>query len=418
MPQGGVVSPVLANVLLDRLDKFVENVLIPQYTKGAKRRKNHEYDKLMDRSSRLRKKGSIEEADAARNQAQQLPSQMTDDPDYRRLHYVRYADDFLLGFIGPKSEAEAIKRQLGEFLREQLKLELSEEKTLLTHARSETARFLGYAITTLHENTKRTKRKTNGIGQETKCRSINQQIGLLVPPDVIEAKCQRYKQGEKTIHRAELLENSDYDIVTTYQLEYRGIVNYYRLAHNVHRFRSLKRTMEISLTKTLASKHKMTVPKVYEKYGTTLKAQGKEYKGLQVSVPREGKPPLVATWGGIPLKRDMWATLEERPPRLYGNRTELVQRLLADFCELCGDEKDVEVHHVRAMRKLHEHPGRPKPEWVKRMIALRRKTLLLCKRCHEAVEHGLPITWTPITLKEVKARRKARMTAILESRVR
>ena len=116
-------------------------------------------------------------------------------------------------------------------------------------------------------------------------------------------------------------------------------------------------------------------------------------------------------------KRNMKATLEERPSRLYDNQTELVQRLLAEFCELCGSEKDVEVHHVRAMRKLHEYPGRSKPEWVKRMIALRRKTLILCKRCHEAIEHGLPITWTLITLKEVKARRKARMITILESRM-
>jgi group II intron reverse transcriptase/maturase len=417
VPQGGIVSPILSNILLDKLDKFVENVLIPQYTNGAKRKANPEYKQLWERSKRLRRQGNIEKAEELRNQAQKLPSQMTDDPDYRRLNYVRYADDFILGFIGPRKEAEAIKQQLKEFLQEQLKLELSEEKTLITHARSEAARFLGYAIMTLHDDEKRTKRKTNGIGQATKCRSINHAVGLQVPQDVIEAKCERYKQGEKTIHRAELLEGSAYEIVMTYQLEYRGIVNYYRLAYNVHRFRELKRVMEISLTKTLAHKHKVTVPKVYEKYGTTLKVQDREYKGLQVSVSREGKPPLVATWGGIPLKRDMEATLEERPPRIYGNRTELVQRLLADFCELCGSEKDVEVHHVRAMRKLHEHPGRPKPEWVKRMIALKRKTLLLCKRCHKAVEHGLPITWTTLTLKEVKARRKASMTAILESRV-
>jgi hypothetical protein len=120
----------------------------------------------------------------------------------------------------------------------------------------------------------------------------------------------------------------------------------------------------------------------------------------------------------VPLKWDIKATLNEQPPKLYNSgRAELVQRLLADFCELCGSEKDVEVHRVHAMRKLHEYPGRPKPEWVKRMIALRRKMLLLCKRCHEAVEHGLPITWTLISLKEVMARRKAKTTAILESRV-
>jgi hypothetical protein len=250
------------------------------------------------------------------------------------------------------------------------------------------------------------------------CRSVNQQIGLHVPKDVIEAKSQRYYgQEKKANHRAELLNDSDYAIVTAYQLEYRGIANYYQLAHNRFHLRKVKRIMEISLTKTLAAKYKLPVVKVYKKYGATLMVEGKKYKVLQANVPREGKSPKVTTWGGIPLKRNRKATLEERPSRLYGNRTELVQRLLAEFCELCGSEKDVEVHHVRAMRKLHEYPGRSKPEWVKRMIALQRKTLVLCKRCHEATEHGLPITWTLMTLKEVKARRKARMTAMLESRM-
>jgi hypothetical protein len=171
--------------------------------------------------------------------------------------------------------------------------------------------------------------------------------------------------------------------------------------------------METSLTKTLASKHKITVPKVYERYGTKLMVNGKEYTGLQVVVPKpdKSKKPLVATWGGISLKWDIRATLDEQPPKLHNKgRTELVQRLLADFCELCGSSEDVEVHHVQAMRKLHEYPGRPKPEWVKRMIALRRKTLLLCKSCHTAVEHGLPITWQLINLNEIKDRRKQSMT--------
>jgi hypothetical protein len=80
-------------------------------------------------------------------------------------------------------------------------------------------------------------------------------------------------------------------------------------------------------------------------------------------------------------------------------------------------DKDVEVHHVNAMRKLHEYPGRTKPEWVKRMRALRRTTLVLCKRCHVAVEHGLPITWQLISLDEIKERRKKLNDAILQSRM-
>jgi ribosomal protein L44E len=178
--------------------------------------------------------------------------------------------------------------------------------------------------------------------------------------------------------------------------------------------------METSLTKTLASKHKITVPKVYERYGTKLMVNGKEYTGLQVVVPKpdKSKKPLVATWGGISLKWDIRATLDEQPPKLHNKgRTELVQRLLADFCELCGSSEDVEVHHVQAMRKLHEYPGRPKPEWVKRMIALKRKTLLLCRTCHEDVDHGRPLRRKKIELAKVKALQKSARTMILESRM-
>jgi group II intron reverse transcriptase/maturase len=412
VPQGGIVSPILSNILLDKLDKFVETVLIPRYTKGIKRRVNREYRNLMQNSHRQWRKGNVKQAKVLRRKAQTMPTQVTNDPDYRRLKYVRYADDFLLGFIGPRSEAEEIKQHLRAFLQEELKLELSEAKTLITHARSEAARFLGYEVTIKQEDRKRCK-----PNQGHDRRNINGQIGLRVPKDVIEAKCPSYMRNGKAIHRVELECESDYAIVLSYQLEFRGIANYYRLAYNMHTLRKLKWVMEISLTKTLAHKFRMSVPKVYEKYGAELVVDGKKYKGLQASVPRQDKDPLIATWGGVPLSWDIKAALEEQPQRTWIGRSELVQRLLADFCELCGSPKDVEVHHVQAMRKLHEHPGRPKPEWVKRMIALKRKTLLLCKTCHEAVEHGLPIARPIISLTEVKARRKA-ATPILESRVR
>lgn len=412
VPQGGIVSPLLANILLDKLDKFVENVLIPHYTRGAKRKSNFAYHRLIALSQSQRKRGNIEKAEELRNQAQTMPSTITNDPDYRRLRYVRYADDFLLGFIGPKSEAEEIKQHLRKFLQEELKLELSEEKTLITHAVSEAARFLGYEVTVMQDDAKRTRRDTDGNGTGTMCRSINRGIGLRVPKNILEAKMKRYMKSGKAMHRPELEGESDYTIVMRYQLEYRGIANYYRFAYNMHTLNKLKRVMEISLTKTLASKHKISVSKIYEKYKAKLVVDNKEYQGLRVVVPKpdEKKKPLVAVWGGIPLTWDIKATLDEQSSKLYTGRTELVQRLLADFCELCGSDQNVEVHHVQAMRKLHEYPGRPKPEWVKRMIALRRKTLVLCKRCHVAVEHGLPITWHIISLDEIKERRNRSMT--------
>ncbi len=311
VPQGGIVSPLLANILLDKLDQFVEHTLIPRYTRGEERKGNQEYHRLVSRSHYYRQRGMQEKARKLRQRAQSLPAMDVNDPDYRRLRYVRYADDFLLGFIGPRSEAEEIKQAIGKFLQEELKLELSEAKTLITHARTEAAKFLGYEITTIQQDSKQGVRRTNGTGPETKCRNANGRIGLLVPRDVIEEKCQRYMKKGKAIHRSELENESDFAIIALYQLEYRGIVNYYRLAYNLHTLKRLKWVMEVSLVKTLAWKYKVSVPKIYEKYATHIMVEGKRYEVLQVSIPRPDKQPLVATWGGIPLTWDIEATITQ-----------------------------------------------------------------------------------------------------------
>ena len=154
-----------------------------------------------------------------------------------------------------------------------------------------------------------------------------------------------------------------------------------------------------------------------KKYEAELEVEDKKYKGLRVTIPREGRKPLVAAWGGVPLTWDIKATLKERPTMVYGERSELVQRLLAETCELCGSHDDVQVHHVRKMSNLHEYPGRPKPPWVVRMIALKRKTLLLCRTCHEDVDNGRPLRRQVIKYSEVQDIRKDVMAVILESRV-
>jgi len=408
VPQGGVISPILSNILLDKLDKFVETTLIPRYSKGKERRENLLYRSLLNKSLRQRRKGNVKEAEELRKQFQQIPSKDAYDPDFRRLKYVRYADDFLLGFIGPKSEAEEIKQQLEEFLRDELKLELSKTKTLITHSRSVAARFLGYEVTTLQENSKLAAHKGK------KRRGINGGIGLRVPRDVIKDKCERYKKRGRTIHRSELVDESDFHIITTYQLEYRGLVNYYRLAFNMTQLTNVRWVMERSLTQTLAFKHKMTVPQVYGKYGAKTKVDGKMKTVLQASIPRKDKEPLVARWSTLSLKWDMRATLEDKPPVVYGKRTELEQRLLASICELCGNTENVEVHHVRAMKRLHEHPGRPKPPWMVRMIARRRKTMPLCQMCHDDVHAGRPLRRKMIELEEVLAKQKQVIKALQE----
>lgn len=379
-PQGGIVSPVLSNIYLDRLDRFVEQTLLAEYNCGTKRRTNPEYRDLRTQARLLERHGYREEAQKLFKQQKRLPSQDTHDPNYRRLRYVRYADDFLLGFVGPRSEAEEVKQRLAEYMRDVLRLELSQEKTLITHARSTPARFLGYEIVTLHGDHKR---------DQTGRRAVNGRIGLKVPADVVRAKCGPYMQNDKPIHRADQLHDSVFSIIARYQQEFRGIVEYYRLAYNLStQFTRLKWIMEQSLVKTLASKLRISVRKVYKRFQTTIQTESSLYKVLRVEIPREDKKPLVAQWGGIPLTWRKDAILNDKPPRIWNNRTELIERLLADSCELCGSKEEVSTHHERSLKDLQRKGKGEKPEWAKRMSARHRKTLIVCRKHHTEIHGG------------------------------
>jgi group II intron reverse transcriptase/maturase len=380
-PQGGVLSPLLANVYLDKLDKYVEQQLIPAHTRGEERRKNPAYQNIYRKALRARRKGMTEDAKLLRQLQQHLPYYAPNDPDFRRLRYIRYADDFLLGFNGPKEEAEEIKLKLEVFLRDTLKLELSQTKTLITHARTEAARFLSYEIRAIHNDAKH----TNGR------RSVNGRIGFRVPKDIIREKCQDYTEEGKPIHRSEMLNDSVYTIMSIYQAEYRGLVEYYRMAYNLSTLSRLKWDMERSLTKTLADKEQIPTTQVYRKYKATITVAGKPYKGLQVTVEREGNKPLVAQWGGIPLKWNIKAILDDQPARIWSTRSELEDRLLADTCEYCGSHERCQVHHVRALKDLHVEGRKPKPRWVVLMASRQRKTMVVCRTCHEDITYGRPM---------------------------
>jgi group II intron reverse transcriptase/maturase len=378
-PQGGILSPLLANVYLNKLDKFVETTLVSAYTRGERRRVNPPYGALQRQESELRKKGELEQAEAFRRQKQLLPSFDPHDPGYRRLRYLRYADDWLIGWSGPRSEAEDIKIQVKAFLKETLHLTLSEEKTLITHARTHPAKFLGYDIVVLNNNHKHGWRGH---------RSINGQIGLKVPRQVIAEKCQPYLRRGKPVHRKERTEDTVYSIIVQYQQEFRGLAEYYQLAVNRYQLNRLKWVMERSLVATLAHKLRITMAQVYDRYQTTIETPDGLRKGLQVTVEREGKRPLVARWGGFSLARNRKAILNDTPPWTWGERSELERRLLANTCELCGSQVNVEVHHIRALKDLQQPGRKERPLWRRMMAARRRKTLIVCRPCHDDIHAG------------------------------
>lgn len=378
-PQGGVISPLLSNIYLDKLDQYIEKNLIPSYTQGERRKNNPAYEAINSKLYRMRKTGQKEGAKALIQQRRTLPSYDSHDPNYRRLRYVRYADDFLIGFVGTRQEAEEIKRNIGDFLQQTLKLTLSQEKTLITSATQEAARFLGYEIVNQQCQDKITVER----------RSVNGRIALRIPRDVIEKKGDPYIQNGKPWRRAELLEESDYSIVVKYQQVYRGIVQYYLLAHNVGDLSKLHWVMLKSLLHTLANKHRVSTETIRKKYQTRIQTpEGTPLQCLEVQVQREGKKSLIARFGGISLTRQPGTILNDLPPTPKGGRTELIKRLLANECELCQSTKNVEVHHIRKLADLKDKGGREVPNWKKRMAAMRRKTLVLCRECHRKLHAG------------------------------
>ncbi len=380
-PQGGVISPLLANIYLNEFDNWVTTELIPKFTKGNRQKSNPEYNKLTHEIPKCQANGDFLTAKKLKIERRKMPSINTQNADYRRLRYVRYADDFILGFTGSKEEAKRIKIEIAEWVTNNLKLDLSEEKTLITHASTKFARFLGYDIKV---------QQANDYIDSTGRRGANGVVALFVPAEVIQNKCAKYMKKGKSIHLGHLMHDDDFSIVARYGQEYRGVVQYYIMAENVSWLYQLHWIMQGSLLKTLSYKHKSSMMKMKDKYTTETidKKTGKTLKCLKVVIERENKKPLTAQFGGISLSYQKKAKIVDTPYKVWGGRTELIKRLLADTCEFCGSTENIEVHHVRKLSDLKKKGKANTPLWVEIMCARNRKTLVLCRNCHNKLHSG------------------------------
>ncbi|BCJ53029.1 maturase [Actinoplanes sp. NBRC 14428] len=380
-PQGGVISPILSNIYLDRLDTFVEKELVPAWTRGTVRQPNRAYYNATARVGYWKMKGDRVKVAAFRRIQQSMPTRDVHDPDYRRLRYVRYADDHLLGFAGTKAEAEQIKNELATFLRKELKLDLSTEKTLITHARTHKARFLGYDIWTRQVDNWHTKGK----------RSLNGSIALGVPPETVNSRCRKYlRKQNKPLIRNDLIRTSDHNIVASFGAEYRGYVQYYQMAGNISWLNKLRYVMERSMMSTLAAKYRRSPWVMRRRYESTVDTPYGKRRCFEATQRTPNGTVFTARFGGIPLRRRKHARLIDGAwPTRRG--TQLIARLTAGICELCDAHDGITVHHVKRLADLNRYSPAATPSWVQTMRDSRRKTLIVCARCHGDI-HQQPHT--------------------------
>ena len=385
MPQGGIVSPILANIYLDKLDKYVKEY-IRHFDMGTKRRPGKESNDLANERKRTVRKlkkvkdGTEKAALVARLKAIEqeraaFPNGDEMDESYRRLKYIRYADDFILGVIGSKEEAQRIKEDIKSFLSASLALELSEEKTLITHT-GKSAKFLGYEITVTRDNHQR--RDVRGCLRRTYGKRVRLNVSMATLRDklleygAMEIKLRNGKEVWKPKCRSGLIFNDDLEILDRYNRETVGFCNYYLIANNcvvLHNFRYI---MEYSMYKTFAGKYRSTVRKINKKY---------RYNKL-FTVKYEQKGAIKSrTFYKTSFKRRTTAfngSCDIEPYSIADvSRTNLTDRLKAEKCELCGATGKLIMHHVRNLKDL-----KGKESWKRLMSARKRKTIALCPSCH------------------------------------
>ena len=385
-PQGGIISPILANIYLNELDRHVMKIK-KEFDVATKARYTPEYTKLVGLRQRLHNKIKnsngiereklIEEYKTATAQMLKLPAKQCDD---KKIKYVRYADDFLIAVNGNRQDCEKIKQELTEFISTTLKMELSQEKTLITHSNTP-ARFLGYDVRVRRDQQIKPKGKF-------KTRSMNNKVELSIPfKDKIEKFLfsngivkQRSDNGKlEPIHRPQLLNRTDLEIVTIYNAELRGICNFYGLASNFNKLIYFNYLMEYSCLKTLAGKHRSKVSKIRAMY--------KDGTG-KWAIPYETKTGIKKMYFAnyADCKGKKFTDIVPQTAKNYSHDvTTLESRLKAKICEVCGcTENDrYEIHHVNKVKNL-----KGKSEWEKIMIAKRRKTIVVCHKCHMAIHHG------------------------------
>jgi hypothetical protein len=376
-----VISPILTNIYLDKLDRKLES-LCQQCSHGKWRKQSPKYVTLMKQRKQLLEQGEtnpmLRESlkDPCRDlnkRILQTPGYDYHDPNYSRVKFLRYADDVVIGVIGPRSLAEQIKEEWARYLKEDLKQGLNQQKTLITHLTTEKVQFLGYAFKTTGSRLRKRNLKRQGLPynviQTSKTGSGN--ITLVVPLKKLSKKLEKYMENGQPACMDGLVNQPVDHIIEHYNALIRGWYNYYQLAENVSSLNYARYVLQYSLAKTLARKERSTVSKIFQKYGKNLTF--KKPNGREVSFFNQ---PLKQ----VKKARASAANLDTEP--LWGPRR--TQTRLLDSCTICNNQENVEMHHVRHIRKR----GKRVRGFTLYLAAINRKQIPVCRKCHDNIHHG------------------------------
>ncbi len=395
-PQGSICAPILANVYLHELDLFMKGMK-DRFTKGKTRKVNGAYTRGSREIRRLRqqwdtlKREGAEQAKLQEVQRQikhiqrlrrQIPSGDPFDGGYKRLYFCRYADDYVIGIIGSHADAEAVRQEVRYFIEETLKLTIAEEKSHIRHAK-EGVIFVGYWVKTYSGN--RTVKVKRGP-RYTTFKSVSERIQFHIPPGKLQQFCTTKRYGNyetlKALHKANLIVLDDAEIILAYNGELRGLANYYSRAYSVKgKMNKLEYIWHMSLFKTLAAKHQTSTRKIARRL--------KRDDGYALIIKGTEKTRVIRIFRLKGLKQPHPAdTTIDIPPATLSltlSRSELIRRLNKQQCEYCGTQEGLfEVHHIRRMKDV----VRGKEKWQQIMTARNRKTLVLCRQCHDLLHAG------------------------------
>ena len=380
-PQGSVVSPILTNVYLDKLDRKLE-AIGKNYHHGERRKANRKHNSLYGKRKQLLEEGEAHPSrrGSLRQELRELNQQLLEtpasdyhNPSYTRVKFLRYADDIAVGVIGPKALAVQIQEEIATFLQEELHLELNRNKTRIIHLSTERARFLGYQFKTASPRLRR-RNMQRGRSPHNVTRTVKTtsgQIQILVPLKEFSEKLKKYMAKGQPAGLSRLVNQPVEHIIEHYNGMMRGWYNYYQLAENVSSLNYTRYVLKYSLAKTLAHKERSTVSRVFRKYGrdiTVIKPNGRSthFFNQPLTQVKKVQTPLrecdlIPTWG----------------PRR--TRTKL-----GEGCLICGRMEGVEMHHVRHIRKR----GEPVKGFTRYLAAINRKQVPVCKGCHQEIHQG------------------------------